>query len=127
MTKCQITCKSLQKSSKCQNFLRVWHLVIFRAEQFKKPPCTYVSSFSYKINTCAVSGEIRDSINHVKRDMANQYAGGKGGQAQAKVSCPEVSCTSTTVLLAALAAQLVILMAYLMYRDNKEHQAKKFY
>jgi hypothetical protein len=56
-----------------------------------------------------------------------QYAGGKGAQAQAKVSCPEVSCTSTTVLLGALAAQLVILMAYLMYRDNKEHQAKKFY
>ena len=127
MTKCQITCKSLQKSSKCQNFLRVWHLVIFRAEQSKKPPCTYVSSFSYKIDTCLFSGEIRDSINHVKRDMANQYAGGKGGHAQAKVSCPEVSCTSTTVLLAALAAQLVILMAYLMYRDNKEHQAKKFY
>ena len=25
MTKCQITCKSLPKSSKCQNFLRVWH------------------------------------------------------------------------------------------------------
>ena len=39
MTKCQITCKSLQKSSKCQNFLRVWHLVIFRADQLKKPPC----------------------------------------------------------------------------------------
>ena len=33
MTKCQITCKSLQKSSKCQNFQRVWHLVIFRADQ----------------------------------------------------------------------------------------------
>ena len=74
-----------------------------------------------------LSGEIRDSINHVKRDMANQYAGGKGAQAQAKVSCPEVSCTSTTVLLGALAAQLVILMAYLMYRDNKENKAKKFY
>ena len=41
MTKCQITCKSLQKSSKCQNFLRVWHLVIFRADQLKKPPCIY--------------------------------------------------------------------------------------
>ena len=39
MTKCQITFKSLQKSSKCQNFLRVWHLVIFRADQSKKPPC----------------------------------------------------------------------------------------
>ena len=74
-----------------------------------------------------LSGEIRDSINHVKRDMANQYAGGKGAQAQAKVSCPEVSCSSTTVLLGALAAQLVILMAYLMYRDNKENKAKKFY
>ena len=36
MIKCQITCKSLQKSSKCQNFLRVWHLVIFRADQLKK-------------------------------------------------------------------------------------------
>ena len=39
MTKCQITCKSLQKSSKCQKFLRVWHLVIFWADQLKKPPC----------------------------------------------------------------------------------------
>ena len=35
----QITCKSFQKSSKCQNFLRVWHLVILRADQLKKPPC----------------------------------------------------------------------------------------
>ena len=32
MTKCQITCKSRQKSSICQNFLGVWHLVIFRAD-----------------------------------------------------------------------------------------------
>ena len=54
MTKCQITCKSLQKSSKCQNFLRVWHLVIFRADQLKKPPCIipkntimYIVLFSY--------------------------------------------------------------------------------
>ena len=38
MTKCQITCKSLQKSSKCPNFLRVWHLVIYRADQLKKHP-----------------------------------------------------------------------------------------
>ena len=41
MTKCQITCKSLQKSSKCQIFQRVWHLVIFRADHLKKPPCKY--------------------------------------------------------------------------------------
>ena len=44
MTKCQITCKSLQKSSKCQIFLRVWHLVIFRADQLKKPPCIFLTN-----------------------------------------------------------------------------------
>ena len=38
MTKCQITCKSLQKSSKCQIFQWVWHLVIFRADQLKNHP-----------------------------------------------------------------------------------------
>ena len=42
MTKCQITCKSLQKSSKCQNFRRVWHLVFFWAEQSIKPPYIYI-------------------------------------------------------------------------------------
>ena len=46
MTKCQITCKSLQKSSKCQNFLRVWDLVIFRADQLKKPPCIIVWQYN---------------------------------------------------------------------------------
>ena len=45
MTKCQITCKSLQKSSKCQNFLRVWDLVIFWADQLKKPPCSFYKTF----------------------------------------------------------------------------------
>ena len=30
--------KSHRKSSKCQNFLRVWHLVFFRADQLKKTP-----------------------------------------------------------------------------------------
>ena len=47
MTKCQFTCKSLQKSSKCQNFLRVWHLVIFRADQLKKPPCMNINLGKY--------------------------------------------------------------------------------
>ena len=42
MTKCQITCKSLQKSSKYQNFLRAWHLIIFRADQPKIPPCMFI-------------------------------------------------------------------------------------
>lgn len=74
--------------------------------------------------------EIKDMLNHVKRDLANQYTGGRGsqgGSAQAQVSCPEVNCSSTMVLVGALAVQLVLLMAYLMFRDSKEAQAKKFY
>jgi len=80
------------------------------------------------IDNGPILSEIRDSLNHVKRDMANQYAGGRaGGSAQAQVKCPEVACSSNMMLFAALAVQLVLLMAYLMYRDSKEQQAKKFY
>ena len=50
MTKCQITCKSLQKSSKCQNFQRVWHLVIFWADQLKKPPCKLLTHCTLTVN-----------------------------------------------------------------------------
>jgi len=75
-------------------------------------------------NMAGVISEIRDSLNHVKRDMANQYA---GGRAQAAPACPQVSCVSSMMLMGALAVQLVLLMAYLMYRDSKEAQAKKFY
>ena len=36
----RLHCKSHKKSSKCQIFQWVWHLVIFRADQLKRPPCT---------------------------------------------------------------------------------------
>ena len=49
MTKCQITCKSLQKSSKCQNFLRVWHLVIFRADQSKTTLYFPMNDFPFSV------------------------------------------------------------------------------
>ena len=54
MTKCQITCKSLQKSSKCQNFLRVWHLVISRADQLKKPPCSLLGPLSLSFSVLLI-------------------------------------------------------------------------
>jgi len=78
-------------------------------------------------DTQAMMQEIRDSISHVKRDMGNAYAGGQKGGPGGSTSCPTVSCVSTTVLLCALGVQLVLLMAYLMFRDSKEAQAKKFY
>ena len=53
-----------------------------------------------------------------------QQAGGSGGQA---AKCPELSCSSTTMVALMLGAQLIIIVAFLMYKDNKESQAKKFY
>jgi len=73
-----------------------------------------------------VINEIRDSVNRVKMDMQNGYAR-QGGQKAAQTTCPEVACVSTMMLVGALACQLVMIMAYLMYRDSKEQQAKKFY
>ena len=72
--------------------------------------------------------EIKDSLNHMKRDMNNGYArmqqqGGGGGAAK----CPEVACSSTSVLALLLGGHLFVIIAYLMYRDSKETQAKKFY
>merc|ERR550519_2684942 len=72
-----------------------------------------------------VINEIRDSVNRVKMDMQNGYA--RQGQKQGQVTCPEVACVSTMMLVGALACQMVMIMAYLMYRDSKEQQAKKFY
>ena len=62
MTKCQITCKSLQKSSKCQNFLRVWHLVIFRADQLKKPPCICIYRIATSHASCAFLWRVWDGL-----------------------------------------------------------------
>jgi len=73
--------------------------------------------------------EIRDSLNHVKRDMNTGYArlqqqaGGGGGA----IKCPEIACSSTGVIAIMLGAQLILIVAFMMYKDSKETQAKKFY
>jgi len=78
-----------------------------------------------------VVSEIRDSINRVKLDIQQGSGGGYGGQrqgqAQPQINCPQVNCVNTMVLVGCLAVQLVLIMAYLMYKDSKEQQAKKFY
>ena len=75
----------------------------------------------------SVLNEVRDSVNRVKMDMQNGYARPTGGQQQGQPACPTVSCVSTMVLVGALAVQLVLIMAYLMFKESKEQQAKKFY
>lgn len=69
--------------------------------------------------------EIRESLNHVKRDLANGYARMQGMNTGGK--CPEVSCSSNMMLMLLLGGQLVVLISYMMYRDSKEAQSKKFY
>lgn len=73
--------------------------------------------------------EMKESLNLVRRDLGavNQRlaASGGAGGAQAQtgggsvVQCPDippVSCVSTTIFIALMVAQLVILISYLMYR-----------
>jgi len=72
--------------------------------------------------------EMRDSLNHVKRDMTNGYANmQKQSGGGAAISCPEVSCSSTMIIASMLVCQAVVIIAYIMFKDSKESQAKKFY
>jgi len=65
--------------------------------------------------------EIRDSINNVKREFSQT------AQQIASTPCPSGGCVSTTVLVALLGVQLLILISFMMYRDGKEKAAKKYY
>jgi len=72
--------------------------------------------------------ELRDSVNHVRREM--QSATAKLGQ---PVKCPDVGsgggggCVTTTVFVVLMFVQAALIISYLIYRDSKETQAKKFY
>ncbi|XP_063870734.1 protein ERGIC-53-like isoform X1 [Scylla paramamosain] len=68
--------------------------------------------------------EMKEGLNIVKRDLGNanqRLAQGGGG------ACPSISCVSTTVFMVFMVLQVVLLIGYIMYRDSKEAQAKKFY
>jgi len=72
--------------------------------------------------------ELRDNLNHVRREM--QSATAKLGQT---VKCPDTGsvggsgCVSTTVFVILMLVQAALIISYLVYRDSKETQAKKFY
>ncbi|XP_068226768.1 protein ERGIC-53 [Palaemon carinicauda] len=71
--------------------------------------------------------EMKEGLNIVKRDLttANQRltAGPVGGGQ----GCPTVSCVSTGIFITCMVIQVVLLIGYIIYRDSKEAQAKKFY
>lgn len=65
--------------------------------------------------------EIKDQINNLKREFSQT------AQQIASTPCPSAGCVSTTVLVALLGVQLLILISFMMYRDGKEKAAKKYY
>lgn len=70
-----------------------------------------------------LASEMRDGINNLKLSM--QAVQGRVNQPQALNACP--SCLGLTPFLIAIAVQLVIMLGYSIYKDNKNNQSKKFY
>ncbi|BES97328.1 Legume-like lectin family [Nesidiocoris tenuis] len=75
-------------------------------------------------DSASIVNEVRDALNEVKRDTGSM-AQRLTSQGPSAGSCP--SCVTPLILLFAIAAHLIIIFGYFMYRDNKENQAKKFY
>jgi len=73
--------------------------------------------------------EMKDSIINMQREMSSATTRLLSGQKQ--VQCPDVSnltgCVSPMLFIGLGVVQLVIIIAYLMFKDSKETQAKKFY
>ncbi|XP_071867875.1 lectin, mannose binding protein ergic53 [Bombus fervidus] len=86
-----------------------------------RSPTAQVQPMGYDYHS--LISEMRDGLNTLKRDIT---------QINTKVSnggtdCPTTNCLTTTMFLLFVAVQMIILLAYSMYRDNKEAQAKKLY
>ncbi|KAG5891661.1 hypothetical protein JTB14_020079 [Gonioctena quinquepunctata] len=85
-----------------------------------KQPTAQVQSIGY--DTQSLVSEMRDGLNHVKQSLV-QMAGQRSGQPD----CSNIRCPSVTVILLIAVGQLAITLAYLIYRDSRDSQAKKFY
>lgn len=67
--------------------------------------------------------EMREGHNTLKREVRQVNTKISSGS----TDCPTANCLTTTMFLLFVAVQMIILLAYSMYRDNKEAQAKKLY
>ncbi|XP_026470091.1 protein ERGIC-53-like [Ctenocephalides felis] len=74
----------------------------------------------------ALIGEMRDGMNTMKQGMAG-LSHKMDNNPSAQVQCPTQNCVSVTIFLVAVAVQLALMLAYSLYKDSKEAQAKKFY
>ncbi|XP_041355326.1 protein ERGIC-53-like [Gigantopelta aegis] len=70
--------------------------------------------------------ELKDGLKNVRNDISQLLSRPMSGQVQ----CPPVtgqSCITPVLFIVAVAAQVILTIGYMVYRQNKEAQAKKFY
>lgn len=71
---------------------------------------------------------MRETLHTIKRDVSQTHSKlGAGSQGAQVGDCPTVNCLTTTMFLVFLAIQMIVLLGYNIYKDNREAQAKKFY
>ncbi|VVC36955.1 Concanavalin A-like lectin/glucanase domain,Legume-like lectin [Cinara cedri] len=80
-------------------------------------PTAQVQPLGY--DQISIMHEIRDSLNAMKRDSASRPS-----YAQ-PIVCP--SCATSTVVIVTAVVQMFLFTIYVIYKNNKESQAKKFY
>ncbi|XP_048251141.1 protein ERGIC-53-like [Haliotis rufescens] len=70
--------------------------------------------------------ELKDNLNNARNDIAMLLT--RPQAAAAAANCPTQSgCLTPLVFFIALAAQVILMIGYMVYKQNKEAQAKKFY
>lgn len=92
-----------------------------------RAPTAQVQAVGY--DTQALVAELRDHLNQVKQGQVQLQQRLDSGlpQMQAQTQCPTSNCVSLTSMLVVIVLHLAIVLGYMLYRDNKENQAKKFY
>merc|ERR1712137_1538981 len=65
--------------------------------------------------------EVKDGLNMVKRDIS---ATAQRLAAQPAFCPPSQPCLSSTIFIVFMVIQMIVMMAYFIYRDNREAQAK---
>ncbi|XP_012343117.1 LOW QUALITY PROTEIN: protein ERGIC-53 [Apis florea] len=86
-----------------------------------RAPTAQVQQMGYDYHS--LISEMRDGLNTLKRDITQLNTKINSGG----TDCPTTNCLTTTMFLLFVAIQMIILLAYSTYRDNKEAQAKKLY
>ncbi|KAK6184877.1 hypothetical protein SNE40_007239 [Patella caerulea] len=72
--------------------------------------------------------ELKDGLQGVRQDMAQILSRPQVGAAGCPPPmCPNINCLSPVIFFIAIGAQLIFIIGYMVYRQNKEAQAKKFY